>query len=395
MEAARRLQIKSPDPSRASTPIQLPDTTGQHIMQVIRDSTPDGLTTPRYTLTPSPNVTTRPDNTSILSAGKKNEAADLINLESARSSPILPQKSSSIPDENSSLESLDKLIDNVPTRFSDSNSIDDEQMIRDSLLTSPTSSDDNIINTIDQPDFESFGKNVTFSFEELPEETKRNVTPNLGVLKNVGKKTPIIEITEAENEVFGKTEAISLAAEEVHVDSKSATLIETADIEKRTPSPSLKELKSSRSTSSSPEESKEEQKEEIEFSESVLPEQKPKHISLASDEDQSPTQVQTEVEVQEEKSSTDVSIESKVVENVSFLQDKEEISTPQKLSAKIETEEKTRLPSPEPQKLDLPSSSQEMLVEDGKQPSDKSPLASRNIHRVGDYGRRQPKTGWL
>lgn len=393
MEAARRLQIKSPDQSRATTPIQLPDTTGQHIMHVIRDSTPDGLTTPRYALTPTPNVTN--DNTSILSAEKKNEAPDLINLESAKASPILPQKESSMSEDKSSLESLDKLIDNVPTRFSDSNSIDDEQMLRDSLLTSPTSSEDNIINAIDQnPDLESTGKNVTFSFDEVPDETKHNVTPNIRILKDVNKdknvtdksdknlenRTPIIEITQADDEVFAITSTKEEVYSDISPDSKSARLIEEAEIENRkSPSPSLKEIESLRSASSTPKKSQQEQKEESKSLENVLPEEE-LNIKL-SDRNLSPTQL-------EEKLATDVSAESK---------DTEETSALSKLSGEIslETEEKSPLSSSEPNKLDTPSTSRGLLIEDEKQTSDKSPLASRNIHRVGDYGRRQPKTGWL
>lgn len=43
MEEAKKLAVKSPDQSRATTPIELPDMTGSNIVKLVREATPENL----------------------------------------------------------------------------------------------------------------------------------------------------------------------------------------------------------------------------------------------------------------------------------------------------------------------------------------------------------------
>lgn len=340
MEEARKFAVKSPSQSRATTPIQLPDTTGSDIIRVIRDRTPEKVQAPKYQLSPSPNLFKQAGDKSplisISSPEKKQEEPDLINLESAKTSPVLPVKN--ILDD-SSLESIDKIIDSKLSRSSDSNSLDDNR--KDSIPTSPSSSDSLSKKGLLSP--ESFttdekiedveSKNVTFSFDEVTDEDKSEVKISDKILKKVKDDEATCDRSEPK-----ETEEDNLEKEEhTHFEEIAA----------------LKE-------------------EEFETTETA-PE-----YGVSSEDN-----VEKEICVtEEERQNQDVTVavsESVEEDGVSSGEEKIQIEQEVEEEAKFEKKDVT-----------------EKVEEVEQRPEyEKSPLTCRNIQRVGDRGRRQPKTGWL
>jgi hypothetical protein len=211
MEEAKKLTVKTPDQSRATTPIQLPDTTGSDILNVIRELTPDSLRVPKSSISPSPQLVKSGDDKSPLisisppETTTKSDVPDLIILESTKTSPVLSQKLVN----KSSVESLDKIIDNDTgrSRSSDSNSLDDDKILRDSFPGSPTSSDDKSLDSLNKKTLFSSGsftpdsdtgdkrsdelvesKSVKFNFDNATDDAKTDGKMSTGILKKSEQK---------------------------------------------------------------------------------------------------------------------------------------------------------------------------------------------------------------
>jgi hypothetical protein len=211
MEEAKKLKVKTPDQSRATTPIQLPDTTGSDILNVIRELTPDSLRVPKSSISPSPQLVKSGDDKSPLisisppETTTKSDVPDLIILESTKTSPVLSQKLVN----KSSVESLDKIIDNDTgrSRSSDSNSLDDDKILRDSFPGSPTSSDDKSLDSLNKKTLFSSGsftpdsdtgdkrsdelvesKSVKFNFDNATDDAKTDGKMSTGILKKSEQK---------------------------------------------------------------------------------------------------------------------------------------------------------------------------------------------------------------
>jgi hypothetical protein len=211
MEEAKKLTVKTPDQSRATTPIQLPDTTGSDIINVIRELTPDSLRVPKSSISPSPQLVKSGDDKSPLisisppETTTKSDVPDLIILESTKTSPVLSQKLVN----KSSVESLDKIIDNDTgrSRSSDSNSLDDDKILRDSFPGSPTSSDDKSLDSLNKKTLFSSGsftpdsdtgdkrsdelvesKSVKFNFDNATDDAKTDGKMSTGILKKSEQK---------------------------------------------------------------------------------------------------------------------------------------------------------------------------------------------------------------
>lgn len=153
MEEAKKLAVKSPDHSRATTPIELPDMTGSNIVKLVRDRTPDfskkGTSPISTSISPiAPTISICPPPSSpVVNQSKKTKAPtpfvktpepDLINLESTKSSPVL-EKSSKI---NESLEQTPNNITKVA------------------------------INVIKYPDSPNAGKSVSFMPDKCEEKVE-------------------------------------------------------------------------------------------------------------------------------------------------------------------------------------------------------------------------------
>jgi hypothetical protein len=213
MEEAKKLTVKTPDQSRATTPIQLPDTTGSDILNVIRELTPDSLRVPKSSISPSPQLVKSGDDKSPLisisppETTTKSDVPDLIILESTKTSPVLSQKL--VNNAKSSVESLDKIIDNDTgrSRSSDSNSLDDDKILRDSFPGSPTSSDDKSLDSLNKKTLFSSGsftpdsdtgdkrsdelvesKSVKFNFDNATDDAKTDGKMSTGILKKSEQK---------------------------------------------------------------------------------------------------------------------------------------------------------------------------------------------------------------
>ncbi|XP_044254648.1 transient-receptor-potential-like protein [Tribolium madens] len=277
MEEAKKLKVKSPEQSRATTPIQLPDTTGSNIMKIVRGITPEvsDCPTPRDK---SPFI-------SISSPAKTPEKEpDLINLESAKTSPILPLKSSS---DDVSLESIEKIVNE-----------------RGSLPTSPTSSDEKSL--------DSLSKKAFFTPEENEKKCEEIETKNVTFAFNLVDES-------------GKIEEETIKRDEEKLNFSKVE--QPSEEESNDPPEKVVETKT-------------EEKKEIE--ESV---DQPEEIVETKTEEQK--KIEEKKESQEE-----ICVKSEATEE-----------------KEVKKEEKIEI--------------------------EKSPMAVRNIQRIGDRNRRQPKTGWL
>lgn len=139
MEEAKKLAVKSPIVSRSITPIQLPDTTGSNIINIIQDFTPVQSTSPSPPTSlvtngskACPLISVFPPTSPNISCKTKDQAVDLINLQSENSSPVLPTKFQ---------ESLGKI--------SDENSIDDEDKDNEIILNPSKLGNEGIIKKTD------------------------------------------------------------------------------------------------------------------------------------------------------------------------------------------------------------------------------------------------------
>jgi hypothetical protein len=251
MEEAKKLTVKTPDQSRATTPIQLPDTTGSDILNVIRELTPDSLRVPKSSISPSPQLVKSGDDKSPLisisppETTTKSDVPDLIILESTKTSPVLSQKLVN----KSSVESLDKIIDNDTgrSRSSDSNSLDDDKILRDSFPGSPTSSDDKSLDSLNKKTLFSSGsftpdsdtgdkrsdelvesKSVKFNFDNATDDAKTDGKMSTGILKKSEQKAEESvqkkSLTIVQQENVGQEE---LVQEEVGEEREQ---IETCDV---------------------------------------------------------------------------------------------------------------------------------------------------------------------
>ncbi|XP_015834999.1 transient-receptor-potential-like protein isoform X2 [Tribolium castaneum] len=326
MEEARKLKVKSPDQSRATTPIQLPDTTGSNIIKIIRGITPETVDT-KYCLTPrdkSPLISISPPKT-------PEKEPDLINLESAKTSPVLPVKA--MPSDDVSLESVDKIIN-------DSNSLDDDKVR--SLPTSPTSSDDKSLDSLSKKALFSSGSFTPEENEKKEEETEpKNVTFSFDFIDESSKG-------ESSAEILKKSE------EETEENLDKSDEPEPSLEETKEESEEVHDLPEETVQAKSEDEVEETENNEIEEPQADLEESEPQ-----LDEKEEESQVKSEELTVEEKE-IQVEVEKVCAKSV------DELEAPEK---KEEVEEKIE--------------------------KEKSPLAVRNIQRIGDRGRRQPKTGWL
>ncbi|RZC40408.1 hypothetical protein BDFB_009248 [Asbolus verrucosus] len=338
MEEAKKLKVKSPDQSRATTPIQLPDTTGSNIIKVIREFTPENLDTPNYLLYSSPNLFKKDNNQGpVISISppesnnkKSDQGPDLIDLESTKTSPVLPPKSS-FNNTKSSLESLDKIMDNgtSKSRSSDDNSLEDDKILRDSFPTSPASSDEKSSDSLNKKIFDNFtpdsdssekksddlteSKNVTFNFDVTIDSCKSDVKISSGILKKNDK---------AEEE------------------------IQDCDLTK---------------------DASEEKSDGVEKDDQIVDAQPSKDVEESKDND-----VNKETEENSEK------IKSVTVKEVCEETEKVTLDNTTAAADTKLLKEETEI---------------EKIVETRN--TDKSPLSMKNIRRIDDSGKRQPKTGWL
>jgi hypothetical protein len=254
MDEAKKLKVKTPDQSRATTPIQLPDTTGSDILNVIRELTPDSLRVPKSSISPSPQLVKSGDDKSPLisisppETTTKSDVPDLIILESTKTSPVLSQKLVN----KSSVESLDKIIDNDTgrSRSSDSNSLDDDKILRDSFPGSPTSSDDKSLDSLNKKTLFSSGsftpdsdtgdkrsdelvesKSVKFNFDNATDDAKTDGKMSTGILKKSEQKAEESvqkkSLTIVQQENVGQEE---LVKEEVGEEREQ---IETDDVKEK------------------------------------------------------------------------------------------------------------------------------------------------------------------
>ncbi|KAJ3658094.1 hypothetical protein Zmor_009854 [Zophobas morio] len=371
MEEAKKLKVKSPVQSRAPTPIELPDTTGSNIIRIIREFTPDSLEPPKYSLSPSPTVLQKSgDKGPIISisppqneeGGK--EEPDLINLESAKTSPILPPKG--FLKKKTSLESLDKLIDgNLDQgRSSDSNSLDEDKVLRDESVTSPSSDDkslDSLTKKSFSPDSESAdkksdeiveSKNVTFNLDQTYEENKSEFKGAGGILKKIEKLEEALE-TSQDVEVKVEVEASDLEPTEKPEDDNTNVDVEGED------GPIVKE--------------------EVALGESTKTDDEKENDTYAKDE--APT-------TQEEEDTEAAKATVREVEAVSGA------DTTATKDEEVDEEKKDE--GDKAAKIEEVATKMELKPTVEEDPVlDKSPLSVRNIRRINDSSRRQPRTGWL
>ncbi|KAJ8922843.1 hypothetical protein NQ315_007878 [Exocentrus adspersus] len=190
IEEAQRLAAKSPDLSRCATPIKLPDLTGSTIVDLIRGEDAEsakkkvGLSPTVTIIETAPRISVAPPDSST-----SKEEPDLINLESAKSSPVPNMKKST---NSSSSNSLDQTLDKVEGTASDTDSSDDKIFTSPPIVISPPPAED-----VDSPSKNSLGFKAD-SLDFIDESSRIEEESEMGeVITSPSKSVGVaISITE-------------------------------------------------------------------------------------------------------------------------------------------------------------------------------------------------------
>ncbi|XP_023310819.1 transient-receptor-potential-like protein [Anoplophora glabripennis] len=359
MEEAKRLTSKSPDNlSRVTTPIKLPDMTGSDIVGLVRgedletesvkrkfDLSPSVTVMEQRTLTPV-KISIAPSEQTTLERGSpspqspaKNEP-DLINLESTKSSPMPSMKKSA---NSSSSNSLDQILNKADVHVSHMNS-DDKILISPPIVISPPDAE-----STDSPSKNSL-KSKADSFESFDEL----------------KKDEIYDVVSTETAEVDKIVISSIKSSDI---KRLGAEIQQATPESKT------EVKSPDKLSETSDNVKEQQTKE---EKSITYKDKDMNKNSA-------TADSGKCEITKEEKTAKIGGKGEKEALESEVKEKSESKEVPKIE-KLEPEEEIPQSSKNGDSPDPPTLPKSPVA---------TPLAQRNIQRIQDAKRVQPKYGWL
>lgn len=421
MQEAQKLSTKSPDVSRSITPINLPDTTGLNIIDIIRGTNTE--------LSPCPSRNIEKTVTSIES--------DLINLKSQQPSPLIPKRVDADPNQQTFKFILGDDFIKTPKSISpksiissSSSKVEKNDRKQDSVESKTSSSDsENVLSN----------KDSISSSDELAMFGIKGITsaPPASAI------TPEITRPDLKNiDIYGETSGDQNIRNMINIPLNSKSTPPSPDPRRKeydvnTDKSSKKDsnCKTVDETTSSPDGDTSQNISSEESLQTKTITSPPPTIVITADKNSSPNKTPVPFQCSEEKpekQDSDICFPSKSNKDQKALSSpkptrpnseplipdennrpmspstskfdtiKPQYQPPTSKQSSPEEKRKSRSSSPNKNETDVISRSptdftkkeeNKELIKD--QAEDKSPLAYRNIHRVQDKKRFQPRTGWL